>query len=275
LSRPNSKKHSGNKTEIKIESTYAFSNRIPVWESGRSDLISRIAEGSIVYYHKDGLGSVTGLTDAEQNLAAIYKYNAFGAVTVQTGTVVNPYKFTSREFDSDSGLYYYRARYYSAIVGRFITKDPIGFRGGVNFYVYAKNNPINLSDPYGLWCIPWFSLTSKWRDVGEPFNIRIHVTAIFSDVTGPIGACIWVKWGDIRQERVVIPRQLCCEQICGRFKCYIKVLTSYKETRVIEEILARERTSAIRWFTGGNPEAGDIWCCENPFTGSTYCGRMQ
>ena len=72
-----------------------------------------------------------------------------------------PHKFTSREFDLDSGLYYYRARYYSAIVRRFITKDPIGFRGGVNFYVYAKNNPINLSDPYGLWCIPWFSLTSN------------------------------------------------------------------------------------------------------------------
>ena len=119
------------------------------------DLISRIAEGSIVYYHKDGLGSVTGLTDAEQNLAAIYKYNAFGAVTVQTGTVVNPYKFTSREFDSDSGLYYYRLRYYHSQVGRFITKDPLSFSirmlpiRNFNPYFYVYNNPINYVDPLG------------------------------------------------------------------------------------------------------------------------------
>src|SRR5262249_52991754 len=62
----------------------------------------------------------------------------------------NPYQYTGRDYDSETGLRYYRARYYSADVGRFLTEDPISFRGGVNFYVYIKNNSPNLIDPTGL-----------------------------------------------------------------------------------------------------------------------------
>ena len=147
------------------------------------DLISRIAEGSIVYYHKDGLGSVTGLTDTAQNLITAYEYDAFGSITAQTGTVVSPYKFTSREFEPDSGLYFYRARWYDARIGRFLSKDPIlplqadlwlklaclslscrtistisgmfMFRISLDTqnlhpYIYVCNNPLNWKDPFGL-----------------------------------------------------------------------------------------------------------------------------
>ena len=63
-----------------------------------------------------------------------------------------PFTFTSREYDSESGLYFYRARYYDPRAGRFITKDPIGFLGGdVNMYRYVFNNPVNLRDPLGLY----------------------------------------------------------------------------------------------------------------------------
>ncbi len=51
---------------------------------------------------------------------------------------------------SKVGFYYYRARYYSPILGRFISKDPIGFSGGINLYAYVRNNPVNLRDPLGL-----------------------------------------------------------------------------------------------------------------------------
>ncbi|MEW6609965.1 MAG: RHS repeat-associated core domain-containing protein, partial [bacterium] len=65
-------------------------------------------------------------------------------------SVSNSYLFTGREIDAESGLYYYRARYYDSEVGRFVTQDPIGFEGGINLYAYVGNNPINLIDPTGL-----------------------------------------------------------------------------------------------------------------------------
>ncbi len=62
----------------------------------------------------------------------------------------NPFQYTGRENDG-TGLYYYRARYYDADVGRFVSEDPIRFAGGdVNFYAYVGNNPVNMIDPFGL-----------------------------------------------------------------------------------------------------------------------------
>lgn len=107
--------------------------------------------GSSNYYHADGLGSITHITDASGNIIQSYIYSTFGEIVTQDGNLPNPYTYTSREYDPESGLYYYRARYYDAKIGRFLQTDPIGFTGGdVNFYAYVGNNPINLMDPLGL-----------------------------------------------------------------------------------------------------------------------------
>jgi RHS repeat-associated protein len=63
---------------------------------------------------------------------------------------VNPFQYTARESDPETGLYYYRARYYDEISGRFITEDPTGFHGGINFYNYVGNSASNQVDPFGL-----------------------------------------------------------------------------------------------------------------------------
>jgi RHS repeat-associated protein len=105
------------------------------------------------YYQKDGLGSVVGLTDASGSVIKSYTYKSFGEIYAEAGSLVQPFTFTGREYDPESGLYYYRARYYDPRAGRFLTKDPIGFDGGdANLYRYTLNNAINFVDPLGLWC---------------------------------------------------------------------------------------------------------------------------
>ncbi len=106
--------------------------------------------GGTYYYDPDGLGSITSLTNGSGQLATSYVYDSFGNLTASTGTIANPFQYTGREFDSETGLYSYRARYYDPNIGRFVGEDPIAFRGGVNFYIYGLNNPINLTDPSGF-----------------------------------------------------------------------------------------------------------------------------
>ena len=104
-------------------------------------------------YHTDGLGSVTELTDSTGAVVRAYVYDAYGRIVTQTGALENPYTFTGREFDAESGLYFYRARYYDARTGRFTQEDPVAgllaIPQTLNRYPYVANNPLNLTDPSG------------------------------------------------------------------------------------------------------------------------------
>jgi RHS repeat-associated protein len=154
--------------------------------------IFMVRSGISYYYHVDYLGSIRVLTDANENIVATYLYDAFGTILQETGGVKNPYRFTAREWDVESGLYFYRARYYDAVLGRFLQKDPEGMVDGPNLYTYVGNSPTNYKDPtgriflaykclvwyegwrikcywwdwcrpvYGKWCVDW-ELFSLWR----------------------------------------------------------------------------------------------------------------
>jgi RHS repeat-associated protein len=89
------------------------------------------------------------LTDSSGTLQTQYTYEPFGSTTVAGTANTNPFQYTGRENDG-IGLYYYRARFYSPRMQRFISEDPIGFEGGINFYAYTYNNPLNFVDPNGL-----------------------------------------------------------------------------------------------------------------------------
>jgi len=94
------------------------------------------------------LGSTVGLTDASQVLRQGYGYEAYGEVAA-TGSSDNPYQYTGRENDG-TGLYYYRARYYSPTLKRFISEDPMGLAAGLDQYAYVHDAPLNRVDPLGL-----------------------------------------------------------------------------------------------------------------------------
>ena len=118
---------------------------------GMDEPISMTRNGRTYTYHRDALGSITHITDESGLVVQRYEYDSYGNVVSALDPNFNqPYAYTSREFDSDIGLYYYRARYYDPRIGRFISEDPIHFLGGINFYRYVGDNPASYTDPLGL-----------------------------------------------------------------------------------------------------------------------------
>jgi RHS repeat-associated protein len=120
--------------------------------------------GASYYYHANATGSPEALTDTNGNVVERYAYDAYGQVTVLDpsytplplnpwgtphSTVENPYLFTGRELDEESGLYYYRTRGYDSVKGRFLQRDSVGNANGLNLYEYADDNPTDNVDPSG------------------------------------------------------------------------------------------------------------------------------
>lgn len=110
---------------------------------------SRLAATGPLYFLQDHLGSTTALTNSLGVVTSQMNYDAFGNPT--TSGSLTRYTYTGREFDSDTGLFYYRARWYDPKIGRFISEDPIGLAGGINQFSYVGNNPQNANDPSGLY----------------------------------------------------------------------------------------------------------------------------
>jgi RHS repeat-associated protein len=110
-------------------------------------------DGVMYRYVLDDLGSVVALAYGD-SVVNRYKYDPWGQAETATGTVKNSLRFTGRELDAETGLYYVRARYYDPVVGRFISEDPTGLAGGLNLYAYARNSPLNFTDPTGLFACP-------------------------------------------------------------------------------------------------------------------------
>ncbi|MBZ5598729.1 MAG: hypothetical protein LAN83_10435 [Acidobacteriia bacterium] len=101
-------------------------------------------------------------------LANTYTYESFGKLIASSGTLTNPFLYTGREFDQEMGFYFYRARYFDQNISRFLSEDPIGLNGGVNFYRYVLNQPINNTDPFGLKCITKVMLVTAYCATGNP-----------------------------------------------------------------------------------------------------------
>lgn len=111
------------------------------------------------YFLTDMLGSTIGLADPAGALKQRYSYDPYGnaAPTDTSSGFTNPYQYTGREADT-AGLYYYRARYYSPIMGRFISEDPIGIAGGFNAYAYVNGSPLAYRDPSGRFGVLGFAI---------------------------------------------------------------------------------------------------------------------
>ncbi|NCC45142.1 MAG: hypothetical protein EOM18_16520, partial [Clostridia bacterium] len=100
----------------------------------------------------DANGNVTDLVDTNGSSVAHYEYGPFGQKTTESGTLssINPFRFSSKYLDMETGLYNYGYRFYNPQLGRWINRDPIGEDGGEGIYLFVDNNSIGYIDPFGL-----------------------------------------------------------------------------------------------------------------------------
>ncbi|MCO6449305.1 MAG: right-handed parallel beta-helix repeat-containing protein, partial [Caldilineales bacterium] len=143
------------------------------------------------YYVRDRLGSIIGLSNGASNLVASYRYDPWGNVISTGGSnpaLQNPFRFAGREYDAESGLYFYRSRYYDPATASFISRDRIPIYEIENAYVYAAGNPVRQTDPIGLDA----SDRRWWQGVGG-FVVGVGAGAVFiftAPVSGPIALAV-------------------------------------------------------------------------------------
>ncbi len=175
---------------------------------GIDELLARFRPGEgTSWYLADRLGSVRHLADSAGSIVDTIQYDSFGNILSET----NPsrgdrFKFAGREFDSTTGLYYNRARYYDPRTGEFISEDPLVFGGGdANLQRYAGNDPVNATDPTGTQAISesggLSAFVSVYADFAltygadEPFTFRIGCKAGACGISGVTNPSTNLKFG--------------------------------------------------------------------------------
>jgi RHS repeat-associated protein len=128
---------------------------------------------SLTAYHiaSDANGNVTALVNSTGSPAAAYEYDPYGQLLRKSGpeATINPFRFSTKFVDQETGLIYYGYRYYDPGIGRFINRDTIGEAGGNNLYAFVSNNPINRWDYLGQRSL-WESLMAWWSGTSDTFD---------------------------------------------------------------------------------------------------------
>jgi RHS repeat-associated protein len=117
---------------------------------GIGGLLSLRQNGADYFYNYDGKGNVTYLLDSLSRIQGSYQYDPFGVPLAVSQSVVQPMQFSTKPYDAATGLSYYGLRFYAPVLGRWLTREPLGEGHGLNLYAFVSNNPINRLDPLGL-----------------------------------------------------------------------------------------------------------------------------
>ncbi len=138
------------------------------------------------FYGYDGGGNVRQLTNAAGGVTDTYEYDAFGNALQTSGSTPNVYLYRGEQYDSDLGLYYLRARYYSPATGRFMSRDPEDGKlkdpASLHKYLYADGDPINGFDPTGRIDEAEYGVLAMWRatvTTAETVQLGVKIAACF------------------------------------------------------------------------------------------------
>lgn len=176
-----------------------------IYGIGNEDIEVMERGGNRYYYYTNALGSVTHIADSGGVLVEQYQYDAYGNVSIFNGSgmlqsssnISNPFLFTGQWYDYESGLYFYKSRYYSPVLGRFIQRDPLGYVDGPSLYEYTFSNPVNWVDPLGLSSSPcdkpWWEEGLDWLQTG--LDIGGLIPGI-GEIADGINAGIYAARGD-------------------------------------------------------------------------------
>jgi RHS repeat-associated protein len=125
------------------QATYVYGNYV-------DEILTMGRRGQAYYYHQNALWSVEAITDSMASVVERDGYDAYGSPTTVPSGIGNPYLFTGRQLDDETGIYFSRARYYDPVKGRFLQRDPTEYPPGANLYEYVMDMPTRFVDPSGL-----------------------------------------------------------------------------------------------------------------------------
>ena len=212
---------------------------------------------SIVYYHHDVLGSTVAGTAPGQAAAEVFSYGEFGAPGAGSALT---YRFVGYRYDTETGLYYVRARYYSPVLGRFLQTDPIGLGGGTNLYAYVGNDPVNGTDPSGLMADKATNaVASAWSNI--------------SNFIGDLGQKWWVQGlgsavvaiGSFAEGNPGPAEQLVEQEVPVLEEATANALTGTALARQLGQI-----GEDFGWNHGAKGWHSNSWLGDNTFSRSTY-----
>lgn len=179
---------------------------------GRSHLGYCNQNGDMIFFLEDYLGSTRDVVGNDGDILAHYNYSSFGEPTVSEGTSVTDFQYTGEQWDPDAKLFYLRARYYDPQIGRFLSTDLI--QGSMlnpqtfNQYVYVNNDPINKSDPFGLYIMPpnpnqWNPYIYNPNKFIEDFSVSGSNSTYKNPLTSPsIDPINYSPWTESLQNRL-------------------------------------------------------------------------
>lgn len=168
----------------------------------QDEILQMVRGVETYFFHSDTRGNVLAATDSTGNVVERYQYDPYGRVSIfdalglplAKSSIDNPFFFKGKMYNSETGLYYFRARFYSPDLGRFITRDPAGFQDGLNLYEYALSDPINFDDLFGFEAKPTESCSVSGSiefDLGQLAKVTRVVRAFGADFN--VGGGISVK----------------------------------------------------------------------------------
>ncbi len=165
---------------------------------GLERLAQQVNGGDYEYFLTDSLGSVRQLSGANGFLSFAQSFDSYGKIIAQTGYSDNKYGFAG-EMGAPSGLLFLRARYYSPVTGRFITRDPfpgvINQPATLNPYVYALNNPALYTDPSGEFVLPFIAAAAIGGAISAGANVVGQMLTMGPGDFGQKLRCL--DWGQV------------------------------------------------------------------------------